>query len=165
MERSMTMNPQVTPEVFIDDTEAALLTDLLDLNRDNQNGYQTAAAALHNTDYAALFAQYAQERQANADELKRLLNANGRTPDRVGTLSGLLHQGWLNLESLLTTGDASIFAECERLDELTLAAYQDVMGQTTREELMSILRRQFTVIRDAHDRVKVLRGALEQAQK
>ena len=69
------------------------------------------------------------------------------------------------MESLLTQGDAPLFAECERADTLALAAYQDVMGKTTREELMVILRRQFTVIRDAHERVKVLRGALEQIQK
>ena len=37
------------------------------------------------------------------------------------------------------------------------------MGKTTNEGLLDLLRRQFTVIRDAHDYVKTLRGALEQA--
>ena len=161
----MTTNVQTTTGLSLSDQEAALFNDLLQLNQDSQNGYATAADALSNQDYADLFRQYAQERQQNADELTQLLQATGHSAGKAGTLSGLFHQGRLNVESLLTQGDAPLFAECERADTLALAAYQDVMGKTTREELMVILRRQFTVIRDAHERVKVLRGALEQIQK
>lgn len=161
----MTMHVQTNSDLALSEQEATLFNDLLQLNLDGQSGYETAANALSNQDYAALFRQYAQEREANAAELTQLLQASGHSADKEGTMSGLFHQGRLNVESLLTQGDAPLFAECERADALTLAAYQDVMGKTTREELMVILRRQFTVIRDAHDRVKVLRGALEQAQK
>lgn len=161
----MTTNTQGATNPALSEQEAALFNDLLQLNLDSQSGYATAAKALSNQEYGELFQQYAQERQQNAAELTHLLQANGRSADKSGTLSGLFHQGRLNVEALLTQGDAPLFAECERADALALAAYQDVMGKTTREELMVLLRRQFTVIRDAHDRVKVLRGALEQAQK
>lgn len=161
----MSMQVPTTSGITLSAHEAALFNDLLQLNLDGQSGYETAANALSNQDYAELFRQFARERQENAAESTQLLQANGHSADKAGTLSGLFHQGRLNVESLLTKGDAPLFAECERADALALAAYQDVMGQTTREELMEILRRQFTVIRDAHDRVKVLRSALEQAQK
>lgn len=161
----MTVNVQTAANITLNAQEAALFNDLLQLNLDSQSGYETAAHALSNQDYAALFQQYAQERQANAAELAQLLQANGHNGGKTGTLSGLFHQSRLNVEALLTQGDAPLFAECERVDALALATYQDVMGKTTREELMVILRRQFTVIRDAYDRIKVLRGALEQAQK
>lgn len=158
-------NLQTTTGITLSDQEAALFNDLLQLNQDSQNGYATVAGGLNNQDYADLFHQYAQERQQNADELTQLLHGTGHSAGKAGTLSGLFHQGRLNVESLLTQGDAPLFAECEQADALALAAYQDVMGKTTREELMVILRRQFTVIRDAYERVKVLRGALEQTQK
>lgn len=161
----MTIPIETTPEITLSQEEAALLADLLELNLNSQNGYKTAAAALNNQEYADLFRQYAQQRQELAAELTDLLQASHHHPGKTGTLAGLFYQGWLNLESMLTKGDAPMFAECERADELVLSAYQDVMGKTTREEVMKILRKQFTVIRDAHDRVKVLRGALEQAQK
>lgn len=161
----MTMQAQTTSGITLNDHEAALFNDLLQLNLDSQSGYETAANGLTNPDYAELFRQYARERQENAAELTQLLQSSGHSADKAGSLSGLFHQGRLNVESLLTTGDAPLFAECERADALALGAYQDVIGQTTREELMEILRRQFTVIRDAHDRVKVLHSALEQAQK
>lgn len=147
----------------IDQQEAALLNDLLQLNLDSQNGYQTAADALQNKAYADRFRQYGQERKHNGDELTQLLRSNGHTVSKAGTLSGLFHQGWLNLEALLAAGDAAILAECERVDALTLSAYQDVMGKTTNEGILELLRRQFTRIRDAHDYSKTLRGALEQA--
>lgn len=154
-----------TNDVSVDQKEAALLNDLLQLNLDSQNGDQTAADALQNKTYAERLHQYAQERKQNADELTQLLRANGHTVSKAGTLSGLVHQGWLNLEALLAAGDASILAECERVDALILSAYQDVMGKTTNDELLALLRQQFTVIRGAHDYIKTLRGALEQAAR
>ncbi len=151
--------------VSLNDEEAAYLNNLLELNLEGQNGYQTSADVLSNPDYAELFRQYAQEREINATQLINLLQNNGYAADKLGSLPGLLRQGWLNLESILTQGDAPIFGECERSDELTLSAYQDVMGKITREELLSVLRPQFTDIRNAHTRVKALRAALEQSQK
>jgi len=152
-------------DVTVNQQEAALLHDLLQLNLDSQNGYQTGADALRNKEYTARFQQYAQEREQNADELSQVLRTNGHPISKAGTLSGLFHQGWLNLEALLAAGDASILADCERVDGLILAAYQDVMGKTTNEGILAVLRRQFTVIRNAHDYVKTLRGASEQAPR
>lgn len=162
---TMTTHDMRMHDVTVNQQEAALLNDLLQLNLDSQNGYKTAADALRNKEYAARFQQYAQERKQNADELTRLLRANGHTVSKAGTLSGIFHQGWLNLEALLAAGDAALLAECERVDALILAAYQDVMGKTTNEGVLDRLRRQFTVIRNAHDYVKTLHGALEQTTR
>lgn len=160
-----TAAPRTAKDVTVDPQEAALLNDLLQLNLDSQIGYQTAVDGLRNKEYAARFHQYAQERKQNADELTQLLRATGHTVSKAGTLPGLFHQGWLNLEALLAAGDAAILADCERVDGLILAAYQDVMGKTTNEGILDLLRRQFTLIRDAYDYVRTLRGALEQAAR
>ncbi|MBX3014285.1 MAG: PA2169 family four-helix-bundle protein [Caldilineaceae bacterium] len=154
-----------SPIIPLDPQEAALFADLLEANRDSQEGYETAATAMTNPEYTTLLQQYAQQRKEIADELGDLLEASGHAPQTNGSLTSLLHQAWLNLEAMLTQGDAPMFAECQRSDELLLAAYQDVLGQLTREDRLTILRRQFTTIRDAYERVKLLRGALEQAQK
>lgn len=156
----------ITPkEITMTDEEAAHLNNLLAINLDSQGGYKTAADVLRNKEYAVLFRQYAQQRQENATELTRLIRASGHTPDKTGTIPGLFRQGWINLEAALTEGDAPIFAEIERADTLTVSAYQDVMGKITREEIMAVLRRQFTEIRNAYDRVKALRAALEQTHR
>lgn len=161
----MTISQESTQTTPMTDEEVALFQELLNLNSDDYNGYMTAANGLNNTDYAELFRQYAQERQQNADELGKLLQRNGHGVNKAGTFAGLLRQGWINLEARLTQGDATIFGECEQMDALTLSAYQDVMGKTTNEELMGLLREQFTRIRNAYERVKNLHSALEQTQR
>ncbi|MEZ4736196.1 MAG: PA2169 family four-helix-bundle protein [Caldilineaceae bacterium] len=142
--------------------EVINLNHLLALNLDSQGGYETAADALKHEEYVDLFRQYAQQRQQNATELSNLIRTSDHTPDDTGSIPGLFQQGWINLESILSQGDAPVFAAVERADATILAAYQDVMGQTTREALMAVLREQFTEIRNAYERVKALRGALEQ---
>ncbi len=155
----------LAPEVTLSQEEAALLNDLLQMNLDSQNGYETAAEALKNQEYALRFHQFAQERKANADELTDLLRTHGYRASKSGTLSGLFHQGWLNLESLLAAGDEALLAECERVDALILAAYQNVMGKSGDAEVTKLLRRQFTVIRDARNYNKNLHDALQQASR
>lgn len=149
----------------LDDTLAAELKDLLQLNLNGQNGYTAAATDLKNEDYKTLLEGYAQERSEHADALSELLRANHYAPEKTGSLAGALHEGWMNLRSALSSGDISVFAECERADELALAAYQEVIGRTTDEPILEILRHQFTNIRNAYERVKALRGALEQSAR
>lgn len=161
----MTMSGETPEPSTITNEEAAILDDLLNLNRDSQAGYVAAADVLQNTEYAELFRQYGQERQQNVSELSELLRAAGHTSAQNNSISGLFQQGWINLEVILTQGDAPIFATCERADALALSAYQDVMGRTTRADLMEILRQQFTRIRNAHDRVKALGAALTQTAR
>ena len=71
----------------------------------------------------------------------------------------------MNLRAALSSSDISVFAECERADELALIAYQEIIGRTTTEPILEILRHQFTNIRNAYERVKALRGALEQSAR
>ena len=92
-----------------------LFQDLLNLNSDDHHGYMTAANAVKNPEYVELFRQYAQERQRNATELGDILQRNGHTAGKAGTFAGILHQGWINLESLLTQGDAPSLASASGL--------------------------------------------------
>ena len=157
---------EVMPAVLnLDDTLATELKDLLQLNLNGQNGYTAAATDLKNEDYKTLLAGYAQERGEHANALSELLRAHHYAPDKTGSLSGALHEGWMNLRAALSSSDISVFAECERADELALAAYQEVIGRTTTEPILEILRHQFTNIRTAYERVKALRGALEQSTR
>lgn len=154
------------PAVFtIDETLATELKDLLQLNLNGQNGYAAAATDLKNEDYKTLLAGYAQERGEQANALNELLRAHHYTPDKTGSLAGALHEGWMNLRAALSSSDIAVFTECERADELALATYQAVIGRTTAEPILAILRHQFTNIRNAYERVKALRGALEQSAR
>jgi uncharacterized protein (TIGR02284 family) len=157
------MESQTTIEVTA--TEAALINELIQLNLDGQGGYETAAADLHNQEYADLLQGYAQERSELADTLTPIVRQEGAKPEQAGSLSGAFHQGWINIKAALSQGDAPILAECEEADRLALMAYQDVMSKTTNEPLLALLRSQHSTIKVAYERVKTLRGALEQANR
>lgn len=159
------MSTDRTSAIAMTEQEVAQFNHLLHLNRDSQGGYEAAADVLKHKEYADLFHQYAQQRQQNVTELSNLIRASEHVPGNTSRIPGLFQQGWINLESVLSQGDAPVFAAVERADATLLSAYQDVMGQTTREDLMEILRGQFTEIRDAHERIKALRGALEQTHQ
>jgi uncharacterized protein (TIGR02284 family) len=89
-----------------------------------------------------------------------LVRRQGEEPAETGTLSGLLQQGWINLKATLTSGDGAILTECQNADEVTMSAYQDAIGATTAEPLLVVLRRQFTDVRNAYERVHALAVAL-----
>jgi len=149
--------------ITINEHEAALLNELIQLDLDGESGYQSAADDLHNKTYVALLQSYAQERARLAAALRTLLREQGYQPEDEGTLAGAFHQGWMNLKSALLEGDAPILAACEEADQLALSAYQDVMSKTTNGPLLEILREQHATIKVAYERVKALRSALEQS--
>ncbi len=145
------------------ENEAALVNDLVQLNLDGEGGYTTAANDLEHEEYAALLRTYASERIELATALRSLLQKEGHDAEQEGSFAGVFHQGWMNLKAALGGGDAPILAECEQADRLALSAYQDVMGKTTNESLLEVLRKQHSTIKVAYERVKALRSALEQS--
>lgn len=104
-------------------------------------------------------------RGEHAHALSHLIQASGFTPHKIGSLPVRFLRRVDESRAALSSGDAPVFAQCERTDELALAAYQEVMGRTTDEAVLELLRHQFTNIRNAYERVKALRGALEQSAR
>ncbi len=154
-------NPVLDNIVDVSQQDSKLVNELISLNLDGQGGYVTAAEDLENKDYAALLRTYAAERAKQAAELRPIVRGVGQEPAAEGSIAGSLHQGWINLKAAIGRGDAAILAECEQADQMTLTAYQDVMGQTTNEGLLDVLRQHHFTIKTAYERVKGLRSALE----
>lgn len=155
------MTNDIHSPVDINKHEATHINELISMNLDGQGGYTTAAGDLDNQEYAALFRTYAAERGKQAAELQPIVRQVGQTPVDEGSFSGAFHQGWINLKAAIGQGDAAIMAECERADEMALSAYQDVMSESTNEELLELLREHHQTIKVAYERVRGLRAALE----
>ena len=127
------MNTEPQTLISVSHHEAVMLNELISMNLDGQGGFTTAAEDLENKDYAALLRNYAAERSTQVAELRPIVRQSGEKPVEEGSFSGTFHQGWINLKAAIGQGDAAILAECERADEMTLSAYQDVMSKTTNE--------------------------------
>lgn len=152
------MNQQASliPPMELTEEDAKLVSALLTIAVDAQSGYETAARDAKNEEHRHLLHHYAQQRKGYAAELEQVLRAHGHAPGKGGTLAGAFHQGWINLRSVTTQGDRAILQECERADELAIAAYHDVMHKTRNQPLVRILQRQVAGIQEAHTQIATL---------
>jgi uncharacterized protein (TIGR02284 family) len=155
------MNQQATTvsPIELSAEDALLVSALLKIAVDAQNGYATAAHDAKSEEHRNVLHQYAHQRQTQAAELDQLLRASGHATNKMGTVAGAFHQGWINLRAILTQGDRAILQECVRADELAMAAYHDFMRKTSNYALVQILQRQVTGIREAHDQLVALTNA------
>lgn len=149
--------------VAVDDTTdtVTVLNDLLTVIQDSLNGYRTVEDTLEDGRYAALFNEYAQQREQMGIELANLVVRYGGTPQQNGTVAGALHRVWINIKAAASRGDESILAECDLSEESTLKAYQDAMAQNhLPEEVRELIRNHMSLVRLAHERIHALNAIL-----
>jgi len=137
----------------------ARLNELIQVCRDGEYGYRTAAEHVRNSQLRTIFEECAKQREGCARRLRAEVERLGGTPTDSGTLAGAMYRGWIDLKSTVSGGDAgAIVAACETGEESALAAfegaadYTDVTGETR-----SLVEKQWHVIQEAQQRMLRLR--------
>ena len=73
------------------------------------------------------------------EEVRRL----GGTPEQSGSLSGTLHQGWIELKSIATGQDeGAMLNECALNEKMMLNKYAEVLRQSLPQNARLIMTRQ-----------------------
>jgi uncharacterized protein (TIGR02284 family) len=81
-------------------------------------------------------------------------------PEDSSTVAGSMHRAWINVKSAVTSRDRhAILAEAERGEDSAVSAYKDAMEKDLPAPVKSIVARQATQMKEAHDRVRTLRDA------
>ncbi|HZT57213.1 MAG TPA: PA2169 family four-helix-bundle protein [Pyrinomonadaceae bacterium] len=133
------------------------LNNLIETSRDGQNGFQSAAEGVKNSDLKSLFYSYSQERARFVGELQDEVRRLGGDPETTGSVAATLHRGWIGIKSAVTGGDeGSIISECERGEDSALRNYADALEVDLPANVRSIIERQYVQVKDAHDRVRSL---------
>jgi len=140
----------------------ARLNQLIVANRDSAEGYERAAGALENTDYRALFTEYAQQRRQFVAALSAHVRDYGGEPEEGGNLAGTFQRAWMNILAALTAGDHAIMDECDQIEAATLALYADTLPENLPEAVKTLVRSQLVDVRIAHERIHAISGALAQ---
>ena len=145
------------------DNVISTLNNLIETCKDGQNGFQTAAEGVKRSDLKSLFAEYALQRSKFAGELQTEVTRLGGDPENTGSVAATLHRGWINIKSAVTGADENaVIAECERGEDSAVSNYQDALNdQNLPTDIRSIVERQYTQIKDAHDRVRALERATD----
>lgn len=138
----------------------ATLNSLIETCKDGEAGFRNAADNVRSRDLKQMFTTIAAERAQFAAELRREVERLGGEPEREGSVAGALHRGWMNLKAAVSgRDDASIVAAAESGEDTAKAAYEAALRKPLPESVRAVVERQFSRVRDAHDRVRDLKRA------
>ena len=138
------------------------INDLIETLKDGQEGFKQAAEAVKDPQLKSLFSEYSLQRAKFSGELQsEAIGLGESNPEDSSSTAGTMHRTWINLKSAITSGDDhAVLAECERGEDSAVAEYKKAMED---EDLSAPIRetisRQFTDVKNAHDRIKALRDA------
>lgn len=137
----------------------SVVDDLIETLKDGQQGFKQAAEGVKDPELKSLFNEYSRQRARFAMELQSEAQSLGKSePETSGSTAGALHRGWIDLKSAVTRGDDhAILAECERGEDSAVEEYKKALNDGLSASLHEILSRQYSDIREAHDRIKNLR--------
>ena len=137
----------------------SVIDDLIQTLKDGQEGFKQAAEGVKAPQLKSLFNEYSSQRLQFATELQSQAHSLGKShSEESGSAAGALHRTWINLKSAITSGDDhAILAECERGEDSAVEQYEKAMNDNLPAPLREIVSRQYSEIKNAHDRIKNLR--------
>lgn len=144
------------------DDVISTLNNLIETCKDGENGFRTAAEGVKNSELKTLFNTYSQQRAQFAAELQGAVRGLGGDPEKAGSVAAAIHRGWIDIKSAVTGEDeGAIISECERGEDSAVDNYEDAIKQTLPANISDIVQRQYTQVKEAHDRIRALERASE----
>src|ERR1044071_1691530 len=142
------------------DNVISTLNNLIETCKDGENGFRPAADGVKNSELKTLFNTYSQQRTQFAAELQAEVRNLGGDPENTGSVAATLHRGWINIKSTVTGEDeGAVISECERGEDSAVRNYTDALNENLPANVQSIIQRQFTQIKEAHDRIRAMEKA------
>jgi uncharacterized protein (TIGR02284 family) len=136
-----------------------ILEKLIETCEDGKKGYEDAATDVKDTNLNREFLQFSKQREQYREDLKEkinLLSANENVPGS-GSISGLIHRGWMNLKSALSINDTkAILKEVIKGEESAVKNYEEALQNDLPGEINTMIRIQYSGIVEALDRMKSL---------
>jgi uncharacterized protein (TIGR02284 family) len=137
------------------------VNSLIETLKDGQEGFRQAAEAVKDSELKSLFNEYSSQRSRFAGELQNQARQLGESdPETTSSVAGSMHRTWINLKSAITKGDDhAILAECERGEDSAVNEYKKAMEADLSSPLRETVSRQYSEVKQAHDRVRNLRDS------
>jgi uncharacterized protein (TIGR02284 family) len=142
-------------------TTLKTLNDLIEVLKDGEQGFKTAASDVKAPELSLVFTRYAVQRAEFASALQARVLDLGADVEKSGSIVGTIHRGWINLKSALSTNEPhAVLAEAERGEDSAVAAYRKALEVPSPDAAtQDIVSRQYADVKAAHDHVKMLRDS------
>lgn len=141
-----------------------LLNSLIEINNDRVEGYETAANETDAADLKSLFAELKNTSVQNLGALRSAVTELGGTPEEGTRVTGKFFRAWMDVKAALTGNNRhQILSSCEFGEDKALEVYEDILANSPTAlsgEQLSMIRSQQAALRDDHDKVKMLRDAV-----
>lgn len=144
-------------------TPRKTLKNLVQILHDGQEGFRKVSEHVKDAYLKEVFSRLSLQRSKFAGDLEsELLSLGEEDPQKEGTtLAGAVHRGWIDLKAAVTSDDShAILSEAERGEDAAVKAYKEALEeQELPAPLRSLVAKQATEIKLAHDEVRSLRDA------
>lgn len=138
------------------------LNDLIEINNDRVEGYETAASETKDTDLLGLFAGLKSTSQTNLAELRAEVRSLGGEVEEGTRTTGKFFRVWMDVKAALTGNDrATILDSCEFGEDKALETYESVLEDRANlaPNHITLIQKQQVALRADHDKVRALRDA------
>ena len=124
-----------------------------------QEGFKQPAEGVDDPQLKTVFDTLSLQRSKFVGELQsEVVKLGDPDPEDSSSVSGSMHRAWINVKSAVTSGDRhAILAEAERGEDSAVGAYKYAMQQDLPAPIKSIVTRQATEVKAAHDKIRNLR--------
>ena len=148
--------PQLLEDAMAERTEREVLRHLVEICKDGEHGFRTAAEQVEAPVLKTLFADLAAQRRQFVAELAPHLQRLGGLVDD-GTNVGTLHRGWMKLRGFVPGAhDHAIVTEAERGEHAALEAYNDALNGMLPPTVTDLVEEQRDAIRSANERIRTV---------
>jgi len=135
-------------------TERGTLNRLIEICRDGELGFGSAAGHVADPEVKALFLEIAAQREQFIRALLPHAHRLGGATETDGTVAGTLHRGWISIMDTLTHhDDAAIIKEAERGERAALAVFRDAIDGMLPPESRELIETQHAGIQHTHRRL------------
>ena len=132
---------------------------LIQTNRDAAKGFSEAAEAMENPSHKSTFAEYAEQRRSFVQELLNVADRFGVGSEEDGSALGAVHRAWISVKAALTSGDHAILEAAEAGEDHAVKSYAEALQIELPADVDGPVRRQYTEVKAAHDKVRAMRDA------
>ena len=141
-----------------------VLNNLIQINNDRIEGYETATKETEEQDLKSFFGELTQTSLQCNNELSHEVTKLGGTPTDSTKTTGKFFRVYMDLKAALTGKDRkAILNSCEYGEDVALETYEKVLSDDAENltaELKGIIKTQHTLLKADHDKVKFMKDAL-----
>ncbi|MES2544342.1 MAG: PA2169 family four-helix-bundle protein [Bacteroidota bacterium] len=138
-----------------------VLNNLLEINNDRIEGYETALEETTDSSLKTLFTGFINTSRRCKDELTREVVRLGGEPVEGTRISGKFFRVWMDVKAALTGNDKKfILNSCEEGEDVAINNYEHALEEHLADlslEQQEMVRSQYFSLKSEHDSVKVMR--------